>query len=141
LNDLLFDVSSIMLLVRELGEKAPDLLVTGSTIPLAYYEAGNVVWKECFLLKRMSVEEAARLLRSIFAIIREMDMVRLEDEELSVAVLDIAGSLNVTYYDASYLLAARELHRTLVTDDERLMAAAEKTGIESMESRTLARSR
>lgn len=141
MNDLfLFDVSSIILLVRELGERAPDLLITGSTILLAYYEAGNAVWKECFLLKRVSAEEAARLLRSIFAIIREMDIVGLEDEELGVAILDVAGSLNTTYYDASYLLAAQELNRTLVTDDERLISAAEKIGVRTIESTALTKS-
>ncbi len=136
----LYDVSSIMLLVRELGERAPDLLVTGSTIPLAYYEAGNVVWKECFLHKRMSAEEAAKLLRTIFAVIQEMGIVRLENEELGAAILDLAGSLNVTYYDASYLLAARERRRTLVTDDKGLISAAKKMGIETMESTTFTKS-
>jgi hypothetical protein len=36
-RSLLFDASSILTLVRELGEKAPDELLEGSTISLAYY--------------------------------------------------------------------------------------------------------
>jgi len=140
ISSLLFDASSILLLVRGLGERAPDILVGSSTIPLAYYEAGNAVWRECFLLKRIDENKAAKLLRSIFAIIRKMDIVRLEDEEFGVTILDVAGSLNVTYYDASYLVGARELHKTLVTDDEKLMLVAEKMGIKTIKSTALTKS-
>jgi predicted nucleic acid-binding protein len=125
-----------LLLFRELDERALDVLLIGSTIPLVYYEIGNALWKECFLLKRIDVEKVARLLSSIFIIIRKMDLIRLEEEEHGTATLNVAGSLNITYYDASYLAAAREFRRTLVTDDEKLIVAAKKLGVRTVESTT-----
>ena len=136
-DSFLFDAGSILLLVRELGELAPDILLKSSTIPLAYYEVGNAVWKECFLLKRLDVEKAVRLLASVFAIMGEMDVMGFGDERFGVAVLDAAGRLNVTYYDASYLVAAQEQDRILVTDDERLRMAAEKMGLKATKSKPL----
>lgn len=135
-NSFLFDANSILLLFRELDERALDVLLIGSTIPLVYYEIGNALWKECFLLKRIDVEKVARLLSSIFIIIRKMDLIRLEEEEHGTATLNVAGSLNITYYDASYLAAAREFRRTLVTDDEKLIVAAKKLGVRTVESTT-----
>mgnify|MGYP001055324788 FL=1 len=136
-DSFLFDAGSILLLVRELGERAPDILLKSSTIPLAYYEVGNAVWKECFLLKRLDVEKAVRLLTSVFTIMGEMDVMGFGDEKFGVAVLDAAGRLNVTYYDASYLVAAQKHNRILVTDDERLRTTAEKMGLKATKSKTL----
>lgn len=136
-DSLLFDASSILLLVRELGERAPDILLNSSTLSLAYYEVGNAVWKECFLLKRLDVEKAARLLAAVFAIMREMDVIGLGDEKFGVTVLDAAGRLNVTYYDAAYLVAAQQHSRILVTDDEKLRTAAEKMSLKTTKSKTL----
>ena len=136
-DSLLFDASSILLLVRELGERAPDILLNSSTLSLAYYEVGNAVWKECFLLKRLDVEKATRLLAAVFAIMREMDVIGLGDEKFGVTVLDAAGRLNVTYYDASYLVAAQQHNRILVTDDEKLRTAAEKMSLKTKKSKTL----
>lgn len=134
---LLFDATSIFTLVRELRGEALDTLLEGSTIDLAHYEVGNAVWRECFLLKRITPSEAAKLLKSIFAILRAMDVAVLEDEEMGVAILNMAGSLNITYYDASYLAEAQRLNKTLVTDDEKLAQAAEKVTVKTLTSRTL----
>jgi hypothetical protein len=45
------------------------VLWESSTVSLAYYEVGNAVWRECFLLKRIIPKEATKLLKSIFAIL------------------------------------------------------------------------
>lgn len=83
------------------------------------------------------MEKVERLLGAVFAIIREMDVTVLEDVKFGVAILDVAGRLNVTYYDASYLVAAQEHNRILVTDDEGLRVAAEKMGLKTTKSKTL----
>ena len=129
---LLFDASSILMVVRELGRGAIDVLSDGLTIPLVNYEVGNAVWKECFLLKRMDKDEALRLLRIILTIVGKMNIVRLEDnEELVTQALTIAGVLNVTYYDASYLATAQKLGKSFVTEDEKLRKVAERMGIKT----------
>ena len=113
------------------------MLLESSTVSLAYYEVGNAVWRECFLLKRIIPKEATKLLKSIFAILQAMDVAVLEDEGLGTAILNMAGRLNITYYDAAYLIEAQRLNKTLVTDDEKLTKAAKSVGVKTMTSRTL----
>ena len=112
------------------------MLWESSTVSLVYYEVGNVVWRECFLLKRIIPKEATKLLKSIFAMLQAMDVAVLEDEELGSAILNMAGRLNITYYDAAYLIEAQKL-KTLVTDAEKLTKAAKSVGVKTLTSRAL----
>lgn len=66
-----------------------------------------------------------------------MDAVVLEDDELGTAILEMAGRLNITYYDAAYLIEAQRLNKTLVTDDEKLAKAAKSVSVKTLTSRTL----
>jgi len=102
---------------------------------LAYYEVGNLVWKECFVLKNIIPQEARNLLKAIFALIGEMDVVMLEDEENGGAILDMAGKRNITYYDAAYLTQAKRSNKMLVTDDEKLAKVAEMEGVKPLSSK------
>jgi predicted nucleic acid-binding protein len=138
-RSLLFDASSIFALVREFRGKALDTLLEGSTISLARYELGNALWRECFLLKRIRQDEAERLLRTMFAILHAMNVKILEDEDEGSTVLNQAGKLNVTYYDAAYVSEASKSNKVLVTDDRKLAKAAEKTGLKTLTSRTLSK--
>ena len=133
---LLFDASSIFTLVRELRGDAPDKLLEGSTIPLAYYELGNALWRECFLLKRISQKEAKKLLRTMYAILQSMDVASLDKEDEGNAVLDTACRFNITFYDSAYLAEAHKSKKTLVTDDKKLAKAAENAGVKTLTSRT-----
>lgn len=136
-HSLLFDASSIFTLVRELRGEAPDKLAEGSTLSLAYYELGNAVWRECFLLKRISQKEAETLLRAMFAILQAMDVVLLENEDVGSAVLDKACKFNITYYDSAYVAEACKSKKILITDDKKLAKAAENAGLKTLTSRTL----
>jgi predicted nucleic acid-binding protein len=136
-HSLLFDASSIFTLVRELRGGAPDKLAEGSTLSLAYYELGNAVWRECFLLKRISQKEAENLLRAMFAILQAMDVVLLENEDAGSAVLDKACKFNITYYDSAYVAEACKSKKVLITDDKKLAKAAENAGLKTLTSRTL----
>jgi predicted nucleic acid-binding protein len=138
-RSLLFDASSIFALVRELRGKALDALLEGSTISLARYELGNALWRECFLLKRISQDEAEKLLRTMFAILHAMDVKVLENEDEGSTVLNQACKLNVTYYDAAYISEARKSSKVLVTDDGKLAKVAEKMGLKILTSGTLSR--
>lgn len=95
------------------------------------------MWRECFLLKRIIPKEAAKLLKSIFAIHKAMDVAVLEDGELGTAILNMADRPSITYYDAAYLIEAQRLKKTLVTDDEKLTKAAKSAGVKTLTSRTL----
>jgi len=133
-RSLLFDASSILTLVRELGEKAPDELLEGSTISLAYYELGNALWRECFLLKRINKEEAEKLLRAMFAIVQAMDVALIENEDEANDILKKAYDFNITYYDSAYIVQAYKTEKTLVTEDKKLAKAAEKSSIKTLTS-------
>lgn len=134
---LLFDASSILTLVRELRADATDKLLEGTTISLAYYEVGNALWRECFLLKRINKQEAEKLLSAMYAIIGEMEVTILKSEDEGNAILDVACKFNITFYDSSYLTQARKSKSTLVTDDKKLAATAQNAGIKTSSSKEL----
>ena len=136
-RSLLFDASSIFTLVRELRGEAPDKLLEGSTISLAYYELGNALWRECFLVKRISREEAEKLLRAMFAILQAMDVISLDNDDEGSVVLDKACEYNITFYDSAYVAEAHKSKKVLVTDDKKLAKAAEKAGVQTLTSKAL----
>ena len=132
---VLFDASSILNLVRELRQDAPDKLLEGSTITLAYYEIGNALWKECFLLKRITNTEAENLLTAIFAIIAEMKATTPSQQDKGKTTLETAVKHKLTFYDAAYLTEAKNTKSTLVTDDKKLADTAKKTQTKTQTSK------
>lgn len=128
---LLFDANAIYNLFREYPDDALDILSEGSTVHLAYYELGNALWRECFLLKRISVEEAEKSLCFIYEILQRMQVASL-DIETGRLVLDAAFKFNLTFYDSAYLAEAKKSHQPLVTDDKKLAKAAENFGIKTL---------
>jgi len=133
---LLFDANTIYRLIREFPDDALDKLSKGSTIYLAYYELGNALWRECFLLKRISKEEAETALGFMYAVLDQMQIAPL-DPDTGVLVLDCAYKFNMTFYDTAYLIEAKKSSRTLVTDDKKLAKAAENFGVKTLTSMTL----
>jgi predicted nucleic acid-binding protein len=135
----LFDASSILALVRDLKGAAPLVLSEGSTLSLAFYEVGNAIWKECKLHERLTPQEGEDLLKTIFAIIRAMDMETLGGEDSAGQVLKLALRVNLTYYDACYLAKAKESRRILVSSDSKLLEAAKNAGVEALTPQTYER--
>jgi len=133
-NSCLFDACSILTIIRQLRGDAAEKLVQGSTTSLAYYEIGNALWRECFLLKRISQEETEKLLKTIYPILAEMDTSQVEDEAEASAVLVLACKFNLTFYDASYLSEAVRAKKTLVTEDKKLAKATKDAGAETLTS-------
>lgn len=109
----LFDSSAILNVVRR--RKAS--LLKGYTIDLAFYEILNAVWKETKLLNRISMDTAMLLLKGAVTAWKVLPKVEVDYEE----VFRIAVELDLTAYDSSYLVAARKLGLTLVTDDQKLL--------------------
>ena len=131
-----FDAGSILILTRELGEKVLDAIGQNFTISLAYYEIGNALWKECNLLRRLSVDEATKALEFTISLLNFMEVIQVKDVDLGVRTLSDACKLNITYYDAAYLSVAEDLGKVLVTDDEKLATAAKEIGVETLSSRS-----
>ena len=133
---LLFDSNAIYKLIRETPNKALDKLMEGTTIYLAYYEIGNALWRECLLLKRISIEEAEKSLSLMYSMLARMKVALLNDEKGN-EVLDAAYKFNLTFYDSAYLVEAKKNNKILVTDDNKLAKAAENLGVETLSSNTL----
>lgn len=133
---LLFDSNAIYRLIRELPENATNKLIEGSTISLAYYELGNALWRESFLLKRINIEEARKSLSLMYAILERMQVASL-DSIMGDKVLKTAHKFNLTFYDSAYLTEAKESGKILVTDDNKLTKTAENIGIKTISTKTL----
>lgn len=132
-QQLLFDANAIYRLVREIPDDALVILSEGSTIYLAYYELGNALWRESFLLKRISKEEAELSLRFMYDVLKKMHIASL-DSTPGTSVLDSACKFNLTFYDSAYLTEAKRSDKTLVTDDKKLVRAAENFGVKTLSS-------
>lgn len=132
-SELLFDSNAIYRLIRETPQDAVEKLLEGTTIYLAYYELGNALWRECLLLKRISIEEAETSLDLMYLILDRMQIASL-DNETGSEVLETAHKFKLTFYDTAYLIEAKKSRKTLVTDDNKLASAAENLGMKTSSS-------
>ncbi len=114
---LLFDASALLNLIRLLGPEALSYLRGGYILTLTPYEAGNALWREATLMRRITVNDALLLLDLLESAYKVLNAVSPRSPS---PTLKLAHRLRVTYYDASYIAAAYELDVGLVTDDEKL---------------------
>ena len=77
-SQLLFDANIIYRLIRELPQGATEKLTEGATIYLAYYELGNALWRECLLLKRISIDEAKKSLDLMYSLLNRMQVASID---------------------------------------------------------------
>ena len=110
----------------------------GFILDLTIYEAANVVWKEHYLLNKISMDTAAKfieVLSKIFEVIDVLSVKGLESE-----VFNIAVKHGLTIYDASYVTVAMRKKLTLVTDDKELRKAVSHI-VETLTSDDLTKTR
>ncbi|KPV65352.1 MAG: Exonuclease VapC9 [Candidatus Bathyarchaeota archaeon BA1] len=125
----LLDASALVPLLSEFGEK---LIVKAaeerlSTTDLAVYEAGNSLWKLSTLLRLISLEDAVEAMDVLKGLTARGIIYVVGFEELNLAsTLRLAGGGELTFYDASYIVAAENMGAILVTEDEKLREAASK---------------
>ena len=92
---MLFDASAS---VNLCGEKKLDQILAGCTIDLTTYEIGNAVWKQVYIHKKITLEEANTVLDSLIDILRNLKKVEIDD---FLEVLKIAVKEGIDCYDAS----------------------------------------
>jgi predicted nucleic acid-binding protein len=121
---LILDASSLYLLL-----KSGDLrsLRNAETLDLAFYEIGNSMLKE-LRRKLITPESFARAL-NVLGLIGETMVVRKFGELDARRVTDLAQSVGLTFYDASYLTLADMSKETLATNDRELSEAARRLGV------------
>ncbi|HTY74708.1 MAG TPA: type II toxin-antitoxin system VapC family toxin [Candidatus Nanoarchaeia archaeon] len=137
---MLFDANAIYRLIRDYPDDALNHLAEGLTINLAYYELGNALWRESFLLKRISEEDAKKSLYFTYEVLERMQIATINSEK-GRSALDLACKLNLTFYDSAYLTEAKAFDKTLVTDDKKLAKAAEKIGVKTLPSTAILNNR
>ena len=110
---LLFDASSV---IYSLKLRSLKVLYDNYLQWLTIYEVVNALWKEAILTKAISPQEASEIVKLFTKTLGFMKMLsphHYEDE-----ILSIAGELNITAYDASYIVLAEKNGLTLVTEDK-----------------------
>jgi predicted nucleic acid-binding protein len=115
----LFDASSLVYAIKL---KRIGVLAGNYVQELTIYEVLNALWKEAYILRRMSRKEAESLLDvfvQLLSYLKILDLRGLESEVFKIAVEN-----GLTAYDASYLTLARREKLTLVTEDVKLRNVA-----------------
>lgn len=131
-----FDASAIAKLLRTRLGKAIHILAGNTTLDLAYYELGNIIWKEHTLEKTIGMGEALEKTRMLAAILAEMRVETVMGE--LVETLRLAATHRLTFYDAAYLEKAKSRGLTLVTEDRELLGKAAKAGVRATTTENLA---
>jgi len=117
----LFDSSSLFYAVRL---KRIGVLAGNYIQGLTVYEVLNALWKETYVLRKMSRKEAESLLDvfiRLLSYLKTLDPMGSESEIFKIAV-----ETGLTVYDASYLALAHREKLTLVTEDVKLRNVARK---------------
>jgi predicted nucleic acid-binding protein len=122
----------VALVVRKLKERAVSVLQGSATLDLARYELGNIIWKECSLERTITPEEAEGRVADLAKILKSMEIARIETGEDLRGVMQLATRTRASFYDASYLYAAKRGRLILVTEDSELQAKARHGGIRAL---------
>jgi len=124
----LFDASSIAGILSNARGVAVNILDEQSTLDLAIYELGNVLWKESRVNKRTE-SETSTLVGYMMQVLGVMEIQRVQIDD----ILDIesnAVKFAITFYDASYLTIAKKCNRILVTEDKQLQKVAKEAKVD-----------
>ncbi len=92
---------------------------------LAKYEVGNVLLKG----KQLTPEESYVSLATSYSL--PITFIN-ESEDLARETYRLAFSLNVTYYDASFMSLAKQYGATLVTDNPKHQAKSQEIRVKSL---------
>lgn len=111
----LFDACSIY---RMAEASETSGLVQQYTCSLVRYELGNILVKENRIFKKITEEEQRKILHFIGKALKFMSFISLIGDEEQI--LEVAMRYNMTFYDASYVYAARKASATLVTEDGKI---------------------
>ncbi len=121
----ILDASAVMEAIASLKRDAKDVVGGEATLDLALYETGNALWKWIYLRKILSAEDASRISESLSDALSILRLIRIELRDLP-KILELSIKVGITFYDASYLYAAKKHGLTLVTSDEELREAGRR---------------
>jgi len=110
---IVFDSSAIFKMIS-LGKSSH--LSAQHTSSLAFFELGNIVWKNSVLTNIYSQKEAIELLGVCEIVLEKMRISYVEFKD----IYHIAEKCHISFYDASYVCLAKELKCPFVTLDHKL---------------------
>ena len=119
---MIFDTSSMVKLLIE-GEV--EKLFDATMLDLTFYEAGNIFWKKHKLQGKINEKQCKEMIKLLNRLEAEVEVTRPDREK----IIDIANSNKITFYDSSYIAAAKENNEKLVTEDKELRKKAEKEDV------------
>jgi len=128
---LLLDSSAIAIMLKRRRDKAVEIVRSKTTLNLAYYELGNIIWRECVLRGQTTPEEAASRAEEVAKIMELMKIETVESSKDLREVMELSTKLRITFYDGSYLYIARKKGLTLITEDAELKEKAEKIKVKT----------
>ena len=120
-RNLLFDASSLIYALKLRNLK---LLYNNFIQWLTIYEVTNALWKEATIFNNISIQDAQKLIE----ILKESTslMKILTPHPYEAEILMTAKKLNLTAYDASYIVLAKRNNLQLITEDKKLKRKAGK---------------
>ena len=125
----LLDSSVITPLMLDLGERLLNLSAGKElySIDSTFYEVGNSLWKLTLLLKSINLKDAMEILDVLKSLVlrKIITLIRFDDLD-APRIIKLAVDEELTFYDASYIVAGEKLNATLATEDEELRRKAEK---------------
>jgi len=121
MGNLLFDASSLVSLLKLRNLKP---LNQNHIQWLTVYEVANALWKETFLIGSISADEARKIIEVLRGIMDVVNVLGPHSHEREI--LETAGKLGITAYDASYIALAKVNGLSLVTEDAELRDKARR---------------
>lgn len=121
----LFDASSLINIVVEMGGQSLGLLRGNYVLDLTFYEVGNALWRIHSLEGKLSLSEVKMLMGVTAELMGWVDIVPVSELNL-VEIVELAIKESATFYDVAYVTAAKLRKLTLVTDDAKLARVASK---------------
>lgn len=122
---LLLDACAVINMILRRGSQALASARNNFALSLTSYEAGNAVWRLCLLERKITRSEALALVTTATDFLNLLQQIHFQDLNPN-RILDIAISKRLTFYDASYIIAAETRRLTLVTDDRGLFEVAKQ---------------
>ena len=115
-----------MLLIKKADtENTVKCLRDSVILDLTFYEVGNAVWKEGTLAKLVTAEAAKTMQATAQTVLGRVKRVGCEPDSFG-EIVEIAKAERLTFYDSSYIHAAKQGGLQLVTEDKALRERAEK---------------
>ena len=125
----LLDTSAIAILLARYKEKALDILKKCATLDLAFYELGNIIWKQYTLFKRITLKQALNRTYEAYTVLQSMKVYSITKSEEYAKIMSTATNLKLTFYDSAFLTLSKLNRLKLVTQDKELIEKAPNTAI------------